>query len=124
MRVLIAEDNRELQRILTDLFTMMNFKVQTASDGRQALQCLEGELPDLVLLDVNLPRVSGLEVLRYIREEAHTHHIRTVLLTGNIQTVVQPEAKLAHALLIKPVDIHELMQTVHRVMKPHVAVSA
>lgn len=124
MRILIAEDNRELQRILTDLFHMMNYEVDIAGDGLQVLRLLEDSLPDIVLLDVQLPYMSGLDVLDHIRQETSTQHLKTVLLTGSVQTLLQPQALLADAHLIKPVDFHDLMQVIHRLMKDQPALSA
>ena len=68
-KILIVEDDKELLKIMTLELSHEGFETDSAEDGRDALEKIQCEKPDLVLLDVMLPRLSGLEVLRKIRRE-------------------------------------------------------
>jgi DNA-binding response OmpR family regulator len=78
--VLVVDDEREIRDMLTDQLQDEGYAVSQAVDGEQALESVQSKLPDLVLLDITLPGVSGLEVLRRLRLD----HPRTpvVMITG------------------------------------------
>src|ERR1700694_3772338 len=67
-RMLIAEDNYDLRRIFAKVFSNKHFDVHVVVDGREAISTLEQIMPDILLLDVNMPHVSGLEVLAHVRQ--------------------------------------------------------
>ncbi|MFN7801763.1 response regulator, partial [Gemmatimonas sp.] len=69
IRVLIAEDEAHLGAILEQFMTARGFQVRMVRDGRSALELLRRELFDVALLDVVMPELDGLEVLRLVREE-------------------------------------------------------
>jgi len=72
MKVLIADDDADLLDLMTYALRREGYTVLAAIDGKQALQRFEAETPDIVLMDVNLPKVNGFEVLRRIRQDAET----------------------------------------------------
>ncbi len=108
-KVLIAEDNVDLRAIFARAFDKSHFLVNVAVDGAEAIEYLQHELPDVLILDINMPNVSGLEVLRYVRENQQTKDIKVVVVTGNVMAMQAPEAEYADLLLIKPVDISDLV---------------
>ena len=67
-RILIAEDDRVLQDLVAELLAEAGYEVVTASDGDEALKLVREQAPDLVLLDVSMPRLNGYAVCREIRE--------------------------------------------------------
>lgn len=81
-RVLIAEDEDSIVASLEFLMRQCGFETRVARDGDEALACLEEFLPDLVLLDVMLPRRSGFEVCRYIRGQGSLRAARVLMLTA------------------------------------------
>ena len=82
MKVLLADDDRDIVDILTYIFEREGHKVVTAFDGMAALKAFEVEVPDLVVLDLNMPKKSGLEVLRTIRMHTKTPVLVLSILSG------------------------------------------
>ena len=79
-RILSVDDDHSVQDLVSMHLLLQGFEVKTAVDGEEAISILANEPFDLVLLDIEMPKVDGLEVLRYIK----THHIdvRIIMLTG------------------------------------------
>ena len=82
-KMLIVEDNNELRQYLTELFDPF-YKIATASDGEEALQKLEYYTPDIIVSDLMMPNVDGLELCRRVKNNVETSHIRFVILTAKI----------------------------------------
>jgi CheY-like chemotaxis protein len=80
--ILLAEDDRFLRRAMEVTLIKRGYKVITAADGVQALERATAELPDLILLDLLMPRLTGIEVLQRLRANPATRHI-TVLVLSN-----------------------------------------
>jgi two-component system response regulator len=124
--VLLAEDNADDRDLTLRAFARNHFGncVDLAEDGQQALDYLlapapDGALrplPELVLLDLNLPRVSGLEVLRRIRGHARTRFLPVVVLTSSEeeQDVVQSYALGANSYVRKPVSFTDFLAASHQ----------
>jgi DNA-binding response OmpR family regulator len=107
--VLIVEDDPAMLRGLKDNFEARGYQVRTATDGQRALVALLNEPPDLLLLDLMLPRVNGYELCR----SARAHHLRMpiIMLTakGQEEDIVQGLELGADDYITKPFDILELM---------------
>lgn len=114
--VLIAEDNPDLRNIFEVTFEQSRLVVDSVVDGRQALDYLESVIPDLVVLDINMPHISGLEVLKFIREHPDMVGTKVIVVTGNHLAENEDVADLADLFLIKPVDVFELMTLVQRLL--------
>ncbi len=115
-RVLIAEDNFDLRTIFSRIFTHKQFDVHLAVDGREAVAWLQNTLPDILILDVNMPHLSGLDVLTYVRAQPAAQHVKVIVVTGNAIAVQAPEAELADLILLKPVGIQELVVLAQRLL--------
>ncbi|MFA6003023.1 MAG: response regulator [Elusimicrobiota bacterium] len=81
-KILVADDEESVQRVLYRALTESHYEVVAAGDGVQALAMAEREAPDLILLDVKMPRKSGWEVLRELRSRPATRSLPVVMLTG------------------------------------------
>jgi DNA-binding response OmpR family regulator len=96
--------------------TLQGFEVRTASNGEEAVRLLENESFDLLLLDIQMPKMDGLEVLRYIK----IRHIdvRPIMLTGadDLQALDECARWGAFDYLPKPYNFHELMDSIDRVL--------
>jgi chemotaxis family two-component system response regulator Rcp1 len=124
VRILLVEDNpgdavfvaTGLERIKTPT------RLRVAKDGEEAMACLSGttnfpeDLQDLILLDLNLPGMSGLEVLERIRGDTRLAHLRVVILTSSSDPRDQQAARDLHAddYLIKPASLCELFELIER----------
>jgi CheY-like chemotaxis protein len=83
-KVMVVEDDKELRQLIKlSLDLKTGARVVTASDGFMALMMARGELPDLILMDLDLPYVDGFEAIRLIKSDARTRHIPIMALTNH-----------------------------------------
>lgn len=86
-KILIIEDERSLQEILSYNLVNEGFEVLTAGDGQDGLRRAQTALPDLVVLDLMLPGLDGLQVCRQLRSDSKTQNIRILMLTAKAEEV-------------------------------------
>ncbi len=115
-KVLVVDDNPDLRAIFARTFDRRHFLVEVAVDGVDAIEHLKTELPDVLILDLNMPRLSGFDVLRYVRENQRTKDVKVIIVTGNCIAMQAPEVEFADLLLIKPVSIVDLMTFAQRLI--------
>ena len=82
-RVLLVEDDRFLRRACEISLRQRGFAVTTAADGEEALRNVRAEPPDLILLDLLMPKITGIEVLKALRAEEATKEIRVLILSNS-----------------------------------------
>lgn len=115
--LLIVEDQPDLRTVWTEALTLLGNRVQSAADGNEALRLME-ELPfDLVLLDINLPRRNGLEVLKNIRSKDPVTPVIIVTSTTDPSLVRTVVAAGATDVLFKPVPMDSLIDTIARLAR-------
>ena len=107
-RVLIVEDDAAARVGMEQLIRSWGFSVEAASDGDEALERVTVFRPGIVLTDLVMPRMSGLELLRALREQGE--HMATVILTaqGTVETAAEAIKQGAYEYLTKPVDLQRL----------------
>jgi DNA-binding response OmpR family regulator len=106
--ILIVEDDRELRELYRLALALSDYSVHCCEDGLDALQFLETDRPDLVVLDLNLPRVPGRVLYDELRASARMRSIPVVVVTG-----MEPAPHLpGTTVLIKPVPGDELVRVV------------
>jgi two-component system alkaline phosphatase synthesis response regulator PhoP len=121
--VLIVDDEQHIRLLIEQTLEELvdeGVELYTASDGEEALAAIEAQSPDLVFLDVMMPRRNGLEVARAVRENLGRTDTHIVLLTAKGQAVDR-EAGLAagaNRYLTKPFDPDELLAIAHEVLGP------
>ncbi|HUN09289.1 MAG TPA: response regulator [Aggregatilineales bacterium] len=108
--ILIAEDNGDLRAIFARVFEHSDYNVRVATDGQETIQQLTEAVPDMLILDINMPRVSGLDVLSHIKDNPAYARMKKVIVTGNFLAQHEPEAAFADAFLVKPVSIADLVK--------------
>lgn len=113
-KVLIADDEPNIVTSLEYLMTKSGYEVEVARNGEEALALVESFMPDLVLLDVMMPRRSGYEVCQKMRERAQWGHIKIVMLSAKGREVeVSKGLSLgADAYVTKPFSNRELIAKV------------
>jgi DNA-binding response OmpR family regulator len=116
MRVLLIEDDKPIQELLRAYFEAKGHAVSAAADGVEGLKAFNAALPELVLLDVGLPRIDGWAVLQAIRASSS---VPVVLLTAldDTEDVVKGLAMGADDYLTKPFDVRELDARVQAVVR-------
>ena len=107
--ILVVEDDEDLRRLFRTALTLSGYDVEEAGDGLEALQKIEYSQPDLVVLDVILPEVSGLVVQQEIAAHMVNRDIPIVFITGS--ALEQSEVGSA-CLLRKPITPDRLVNTV------------
>ncbi len=104
-RILCVEDNPQNMRLVRKLLRR-DYTVLEAEDGLTGLKMAEDEMPDLILMDINLPDMSGLEVTKRIKAQDHLRHIPIIALTAH--TIAGDEDTYIDAgcdgYIVKPVD--------------------
>jgi DNA-binding response OmpR family regulator len=117
-RVLVVDDERSIVKLIEVNLLLEQFDVMTASDGLEALARIEDENPDLVILDIMMPRMDGWEVLRRIRKRDAYEHIPVVVLTArtNDADIIQGWQLGADEYITKPFSPVALVKTVQMVL--------
>jgi len=107
-RILIAEDESNLRLVLQKELERLGYRVQSAPDGEAALRKLEESNVDVLLCDINMPRIDGMEVLRRVHERPNPPEV--IMLTGQatVETAVEAMKLGAYDYLTKPYSINEL----------------
>ncbi len=115
--ILIIEDDATLQRGLKDNFVSAGYRVETAADGQQGLDAAIGSPPDLILLDIMLPKINGYEVCRLIRE--HQLEMPIIMLTakGQEEDIIQGLELGADDYVTKPFSIRQLLARVRAFLR-------
>jgi DNA-binding response OmpR family regulator len=107
-RILIADDDESMRRMLAESLEQEGYQVQQAADGRQALETASSFLPDLILLDVKMPEIDGLEVARRLHAKSNVPIIMLSALTDDIDRVAGLSAG-SDDYVTKPVRPRELL---------------
>ena len=105
-RILVADDSRDIVDSLSMLLELEGNEVMTASDGREVVEIAERERPDVVLLDLGMPKMDGVTACRHIRQQPWGRSIRIIALTGWGQEEARQQTAEAgfDGHLVKPVD--------------------
>ena len=113
-RMLVVDDLKDSADSLAMLLRMLGYEVRTAYDGLEAVAAAEGFRPEVVLLDIGMPRLNGLDACRRIRERSWGHEVFIVALTGWGQNEDRRRTAQAgfDAHIVKPVDPEVLMKLV------------
>ena len=82
MRTLIVEDDPDARKVLSLILKLDGYVVFTVAGGQEAIQFLQADTPDLILLDVMMPGIDGYEVCRWVRANLSTAHVPVVMLSG------------------------------------------
>lgn len=113
-RILIVDDERMIREVLADFLSLEGFDVETAEDGEQALAELTRKNYDLVLTDLKMPKMGGIQLLEAIRESMP--HVVVVIMTGfgTIETAINAMKRGAYDYILKPFKVDEVIFTLRR----------
>ncbi len=115
-RILVVDDELEIVKVVRAYLEQSGFRVLTASDGQQALAVYRHEHPDLVILDLNLPKMDGLDVCRTIRRESNTPVIMLTARVEETDRLIGLEIG-ADDYIVKPFSPREVVARVRTVLR-------
>jgi CheY-like chemotaxis protein len=107
-RILIADDSQCLRELMETILSACGYRVTIAEDGQAAWEELTHCQPDLVLLDIEMPRIDGCEVCRRIKSQPETRNIPVILISGRRDAADLARCVGADAFLSKPFSVDDL----------------
>jgi DNA-binding NtrC family response regulator len=115
-KILIVDNSPELRQIFGKLLTAEGHKVKAAASGEAAISMVNAEMPDLVIMGVRLPGMSGLEALRAIHEIEPKLPV-IIMTAGTTETAIEATKFGAFAYVLKPPDIPDLLALIGQAME-------
>jgi sigma-B regulation protein RsbU (phosphoserine phosphatase) len=118
-RILVVDDEIDISTVLTVTLRRAGFEVRTAGDGVEAIEAIRQEPPDLVILDLMMPRADGLETLKRIREHGPTTHLPVIMLSAKTQLAdkIRGFERGADDYVAKPFEPSEMLVRVQTLLK-------
>ena len=118
-KILVIDDEPNIVQTLKDRLEMNDYQVFTAGNGQEGLECFEREHPDVILLDVIMPIMDGLEMLETLRQRPDGKDASVVMLTARSQA--QDIARANNAgiddYIVKPFDLSELLEKIESLIE-------
>ena len=117
--ILIVEDNDKNMKLARDILKAKGYVTLEAVTGEEGVKLAKDKLPDLVLMDIQLPGINGIEAFRQIRADAKTSRIPVVALTASVTPTDRSEITAAgfDAFIGKPINLKEFVETVKRLVE-------
>ena len=114
--VLVVEDQPDNRRIIRDMLAPTDYEIMEAESGEEALEAIAKQQPDLILMDIQLPEISGLEVTKWLKQDEKLRSIPVVAVTA---FAMKGDAELmqqggCEGYLSKPISIAGFLETVRR----------
>lgn len=116
--VLIVEDDRNTADTLADQIRILGHTVATTYSPRSAMKSLSEVIPDVIFMDINMPGVDGIEVLRFLRRDPTTATVPVIIVSAEEADSIKRSALSAgaNAYLLKPPTLEEIEVTLTRIM--------
>lgn len=114
----IVENDEAYRQFLSIALKMTGYDIHSVGSGAEAIEILSGSLPDLVILDLSMPRVSGWDVYHFMRQHPPLEHVPVLVITANAdeQTRRQSLNERVDGLLVKPVSLDEILEAVQKIV--------
>lgn len=114
--ILVVEDNEKNMKLVRDVLGFHGFRVVEATDGESAVTLAREHLPRLILMDIQLPGIDGIQALQRIRADQATKSITTVALTASVMTGDRARFEVAgfDGFIAKPIDVAQFPNQVRQ----------
>jgi len=112
--ILVVDDDAPIIMLMRSLLREFGYEARTANSGAEAIEAARGEAPDLVLLDKNMPGMSGGDVIRALRTDVGLENVPILLLTGDPVAKDEVDALGANGTVQKPFDLEDLMAQIRK----------
>ena len=117
-KILVVDDEINILKTLADLLGSNGYEVVTAMDGKAGIEMARKAKPDLVLLDIMMPKVSGIELLKKVKNETKQAHIPIIVLSAksNIETIEEAMKNYADKYMTKPYEPEDLLDSIRKAL--------
>jgi CheY-like chemotaxis protein len=115
MRVLVVEDDAWIRSLLADILPAEGYIVEEASNGASAVRMAKEHRPDVVLLDLAMPEMSGLDVWRELKNDSATDEVPVIVVSAYTALLPNDGALSADGVVQKPFDLDVLLEQIKRV---------
>jgi two-component system cell cycle response regulator DivK len=117
--VLIIEDNEKNMKLARDVLQVKGYQTLEAVTGEEGIRLAKEKVPDLVLMDIQLPGINGIDALKQLRAEPKTARIPVVALTASVTPTDRSAITAAgfDAFVSKPINLKEFLETVKRLVE-------
>ena len=116
IKILIIDDERPIRETLEMFLREKGYEVATSEDGKQGLEAVQRERPEIVILDIRLPGMDGLEVLRRIKEKGEETQVIMITAYHDKETTKQAMKLGAYEYIHKPLDADEFENAIEKVV--------
>jgi CheY-like chemotaxis protein len=116
-KILVVDDSSDTREMMTKLLELESFNVITAEDGRDGFDRAKAERPDMIITDINMPNVNGIEMIRLLRREVDFGSVPIMAITAYGQKIAQEavEAGANHAET-KPINFDSLIRGIRQLL--------
>ena len=124
-KILIVEDNDLNLKLFRDLLEANGYATFETKEGIEAISMTRNILPDLIVMDIQLPEISGLDITRKIKADRDICHIPVIAVTAFAMRDDETKILAAgcEAYLSKPIAIDDFLKTIRRFLEPHLAIA-
>ncbi len=119
-KILIVDDQFGIRVLLQELFQKEGYQTFQAADGKKALEIVTHQNPDIVLLDIKIPGMDGIEILKQIKAKDVNCRVLIMTAYGELDLIQEALDLGAVAYIAKPFDIMELRDVINKMMSQHV----
>lgn len=116
-KILVVEDNKELSRLFSRVLSREGYTVHEAEDGIEALDILENEYIDLIISDIMMPRMDGIELVRALREAKYTLPVLMITAKDTFADKQQSFNAGVDDYMVKPVDVNEMLLRIRALLR-------
>ena len=116
-KILVVDDSRDTREMMTKLLELESFNVITAEDGRIGFDTAKAERPDIIITDINMPNLNGIEMIRLLRDEVDFSSVPIMAITAYGQNVAQEAVEAgANQATTKPIDFDKLIRGIRQLL--------
>lgn len=121
IKILVIDDEPCIVSALRERLELYGYGVISANDGLEGLKKAEAELPDIIILDIIMPKMHGFEVCKKLKEKPKTRKIPVILITGaGLEEIARNEPEVqAAACIAKPYEAQKLSETIHDIVEKY-----
>jgi two-component system, NtrC family, response regulator AtoC len=115
--ILVVDDDRDIREILSETLTSLGAEIVTAASGQECLDMVEKRRPEVILLDIEMPIMSGLEALKELRRRGHDVTVIMITAYGTVERAVEAMKQGAFDFITKPFDLDHIALTVEKALE-------